>query len=345
MGYKIFTPPRIIGSPKTPGMDMFASHIPYPDVASFDRARGSFTNASDFDKNIVQVGNGPKSILTRGGRPAADRKKADCEVDSGSGALARLELLAQRFATELVILGGIDETAVKNNLAVVESIKAAGARLDNRHDSFFGIVLGGSRIKGYNTDSSDIDIVVVRPDSTSDTGFVYDAIDEELALRDVARHVDKMLGAWAEHPISCNAHDFIYQVDHMGGELIALFSPAQYQNPNLLLGRLAALEIIRKYENYEHWEYLESTYRMTYLGDRVYMVNTLAQRFDLPLTQVGKIFSKSLFRDRYRKFGLGKPKAMYKDLKVWYQNNQQTLAGYRMNQLYTDVLDLMDSGF
>lgn len=258
----------------------------------------------------------------------------------------RLRALAQAYCTQEFIISGVDEAAKANNLLVVDAIRAAGKRLRRSANDVFGIHIGGSRIKGYNTVNSDIDLSIVFPDTTSHSQirFIYDVVCQELATRGVKNKLDLGIELWANDNIKTNPQDFVYTVDYEGQQLIALFGNTLYYNPNLLLARLAALEVINQYTyvNYP-WDAIAYNYATTYLGERSYIVPKLTERYGFPKDEVGKIFTPALFHERYRRFGLKDPKTMLTELRDWRNTNSKQLGRYRMNQVYRHVLDEIKS--
>lgn len=258
---------------------------------------------------------------------------------------AELKDLASRYKTEAFIIDGIDQEARENNRLVVEAIEAVGKKLSSRYNEFFGIHMGGSRIKGYNTKKSDIDLVVVTPKSTSNTRFVYDAVRTELDSRGVDNALDSMMGSWANFAIETDPQEFVYRVDHHADELITLFGYAPYRNANVDLSRLSALEIVRQYTAIDFdWTEVANEFAITYLGERNHLVQKFAERFGVSVTEVEKIFTASLFEQRYRKFGLEHPDKMYSELKRWYTKNRKDLKKYTMYDVYNGVVEHLESG-
>lgn len=262
--------------------------------------------------------------------------------DKEPNPIDRLRALAQAYRTQEFIISGVDEAAQSNNLLVVDAIQATGSRLRTRSNDVFGIHIGGSRIKGYNTVDSDIDLVIVTPDTTPQTGFVYDALRQELASRGVQNKIDSGIELWANHDVKTDPEEFVYTVDHQGQELIALFGNTLHYNPNLLLARLTALEIINQYTVYNYdWGAAADNYATTYLGERPHLVPKLAERYGVPKDDVGRIFTPALFHERYQTFGLKDPKIMLAELRDWRKANSKQLGKYKMNQVYRDVMELI----
>lgn len=260
--------------------------------------------------------------------------------------IVELKNLAERYKSERFIIDGIDPEARENNRLVVEAIEAVGKKLDSRFNEVFGINMGGSRIKGYNTKESDIDLVVVTPDSTNDTGFVYDAIREELASRGITNDIDTMMGMWSQYDIETDPEQFVYRVDHHGNELITLFGYTPYRNANMDLTRLSALEVVQQYTQVDYdWEGVARNFAETYLGEHEHLIEKFAERFGVPVSEVGKIFPRALFKERHRKFGLDNPTAMYTELKKWYTTNKKDLRKCKMLDVYNGVVKHLKEGF
>jgi predicted nucleotidyltransferase len=259
--------------------------------------------------------------------------------------IIELKNLAERYKSERFIIDGIDPEARENNRLVVEAIEAAGKKLAPRFNEVFGINMGGSRIKGYNTKESDIDLVVVTPDTTADSGFVYDAIREELASRGVTNNIDTMMGMWSQYDIETDPEQFVYRVDHHGNELITLFGHTPYRNPNMDLTRLATLEIIQQYTLADYdWEGVADNFAETYLGEHEHLVEKFSERYGVPVAEVAKIFTRALFQQSHKKFGLEAPKPMYAELKRWYSDNKKDLRKHKMNDVYNGVLKHLKEG-
>lgn len=259
--------------------------------------------------------------------------------------IVELKHLAERYTSERFIIDGIDLEARENNRLVIEAIEAAGKKLAPRFNEVFGISMGGSRIKGYNTKESDIDLVVVTPDTTKDSRFVYDAIREELARRGVTNSIDTMMGTWTQYDIETDSEQFIYGVDHHGTELIALFGYTPYRNPNMDLAGLAALEVIKRYTQSDYeWDDIADNFAETYLGGHEHLVKKFSERYGVSIAEVQKIFPKALFQQRYKKFGLEAPKPMYEELIKWYSGNKKNLRKHKMNDVYNGVLKHLREG-
>jgi predicted nucleotidyltransferase len=260
--------------------------------------------------------------------------------------ILELRNLAERYKSERFIIDGIDPEARENNRLVVEAVEAAGRKLAPRFNEVFGINMGGSRIKGYNKKKSDIDLVVATPDTTEDSGFVYDAIREELSSRGVTNNIDTMMGMWSKYDIETDPEQFVYRVDHHGNELITLFGYTPYRNPNMDLTLLAALEIVQQYTqvNYD-WKGVTDNFAETYLGEYEHLVEKFAERYGVPIAEVAKIFPKALFQQRHKKFGLKAPKPMYAELKKWYSENKKDLRKHKMYDVYNGVIKQLKEGF
>lgn len=259
--------------------------------------------------------------------------------------ITELRNLAERYKVERFIIGGTDREARENNRLVVEAIQAAGKKLAPRSDEVFGIMMGGSRILGYNTKESDIDLVPVAPDTTKDIEFIYEAIEEELSSRKITNNIDTMMDLWAQYNIETDPEDFIYRVDHHNNELIALFGYTPYRNPNMDLARLTALEIVKRYTQVDYdWKPIADNFARTYLGEREHLVEKLAERHGAPVAEVGKIFPPALFQQRYKTFGLEAPETMYAELKKWYSNNRKKLRKHKMYDVYNEVVKRLDQG-
>lgn len=255
--------------------------------------------------------------------------------------VGRLTDLAHDYTSRDLILTGVDEAAHANNRLVLDALQSAWERLADKPNDVFAISLDGSRIKGYHTAESDIDIVVVKPDdSTADTS-VHDILNQELRARGLKNLPDKLMEITgkAEYDIPADPENFIYTVDHHPTELITLFGNGLVSNPNFQLARLAALEIIDRYTGIPYpWHRLAERYAYVYLGHPEYLTGRLAEVYGLPLSEVRRIITPGVLRERYGKFGLKDPKTLLREHRAWYGKNRHRLNGYRMYEVYRVVM-------
>lgn len=254
--------------------------------------------------------------------------------------IQKLKNLAQLYRNQAFISTGINEEATKANTRVVESIKEAGASLEGRQNDFFGILLTGSRANGYAKENSDVDIIVVTPDTTpSPAVFVYDKIDETLAINGLPARTEATVGAEASFQIPTNSQEFVYQIDHHPEVVASLFGNTVYANPNLNLARLSALEVVAKYEGRYDWRAVQAAYNLNFLGDRKHITRKLSERYGLHPNEVGGVLTQELFNERYKKFGLKEPIGLLKDLRAWRKLYAANLKGYTMNEVYKGVIN------
>lgn len=257
-----------------------------------------------------------------------------------------LNLLAKDFRERLFITKGIDKESEHNNQLVMEAMQNAGRRLEEHANEIFAIQLGGSRIKGYNTAKSDIDIALVTPTSTKNPTPIYEILIEELEKKGVKNSLDAAISMWATFPIQTDPEEFLYAVDHFPHELISLFGCSVYENPNLALTKLTALEIVHRYpEGTYDWEGSAIRFAETYLGDRHHTVSKIATRLKLPRYEVEQVFTPKLFADRRKKFGIENYQSLYQELRQWYKQNKRQLHPFTMRGVYEEVKEMLDAGF
>ena len=245
-------------------------------------------------------------------------------VDSNDTSPDRFKKLAELYRSGGFIIRGIDNEAEANNLLVVESIKAAGESLKSLYNDVFGICMAGSRIRGYNTAESDIDLFVIMPDSapTETERIACEAVEQELEKRGLRNGIDTNVEMWSDNDITTNAEEFIYQIDHHGQMMSSLFGFTPYCNANLLLSQLSALEVVNRYTKVKYdWKDVAEEYARDYVGEEEFLVERLSEKFGLSPKEVRKTFTKELFDERYKQLGLGEPEAIYDDLCSWYKEN------------------------
>lgn len=258
--------------------------------------------------------------------------------DGEFGKRERLDRLGRAYLERPIILEGVDRDAKESNKVVLEAIKAASVSFGERSDDLFGIHLAGSRVKGYHTASSDVDLVLVAP--PCDVGglqFVAEAIESELEKRDLQIGIDTMVGAITNPTVEIDPREFIYTVDNGPEDVAALFGFTVYENPNLLLARLAALEIVNASPAYE-WDVVTQRFNWGYLGQRKPTVYKLSERFEVPVSKTQSIFTRHLFQQRYKSFGLRRPKGMLQELRRWYRSSSG-LEKYCMHDVYAEVME------
>lgn len=254
--------------------------------------------------------------------------------------IQKVKNLAQLYRNQAFISTGVDEEATKVNTAVIESIKEAGVSLEGRQNDFFGILLTGSRANGYAKRDSDVDIVVVAPDTTpSPAVFVYEKIDETLANNGLLARTEATVGAEANFQIPTNPEEFVYQIDHHPEIVASLFGNTVYANPNLNLARLSALEVVAKYEGRYDWRSVQAAYNLNFLGNGKHITRKLSERYGLDQNEVRGVLTQELFNERYKKFGLKDPVSLLKDLRAWRKLYAANLKGYKMNEVYKGVMN------
>jgi len=191
-----------------------------------------------------------------------------------------LQELAGRLLRERFVIDGVNQEARENNKLVVEAIAAAGESLPELQNRIFAINMAGSRIKGYNTAESDIDL-----------SSLNDRVVSELAKRGISDNVDEGMAMWSEYDIVTDVDGFIEQVDKNGDDCVALFGYIPYKNPNLNLTRMAILEIMMDFQgDLSHWSAVSAVFNDEYIGHSDYITGKLAKRYGMPIEEVEKVF-------------------------------------------------------
>ena len=204
-----------------------------------------------------------------------------------------LQELAGRLLRERFVIDGVNQEARENNKLVVEAIAAAGESLPELQNRIFAINMAGSRIKGYNTAKSDIDLFFVKTDQTTeeDVSSLNDRVVSELAKRGISDNVDEGMAMWSEYDIVTDVDGFIEQVDKNGDDCVALFGYIPYKNPNLNLTRMAILEIMMDFQgDLSHWSAVSAVFNDEYIGHSDYITGKLAKRYGMPIEEVEKVF-------------------------------------------------------
>lgn len=260
--------------------------------------------------------------------------------------IGELGRLAERYKSERFIIDGVNPEARENNRLAVEAMQAAGEKLKSRSNEFFGIILGGSRILGCNRSDSDIDTITIGPDTTVDATFVDEPIKEELAARGIHNQIDSGMEFWTQPVVPTDPDKFIYWVEFRGEQLATLLGYAPYRNPNLDLTVLGALEVIQKYKQVKYdWGKVADEFARLYLGERKRVVGKLAQGFDISKEEVGRIFTKDLFKERRKRCVVEDPERIYRRLKKWHDENRQHLNEFKMFDVYNGVFERLREGF
>lgn len=254
----------------------------------------------------------------------------------------KIMTLAKSYRSKGFIVGGIDSEAQKNNRLVIKALGEVLKESKHNNNDIFAIHMGGSRVKGYNTKDSDIDIILATPDTIHNDHFIHQTIQEELEKKGIKNRLDWMIGQWAGYNIKTDPNNFISTVDQYTEELISLFGYTIYHNPNLFLSKLAFLEVIKKDTYGILWDTISGKYADTYLNEREHITEKIAERLELSTKEVAKLFTKDLFKERYKKFGLSNPLDMHKKLEQWYKNNKKDLGSYVMRDVYEEVKELLD---
>lgn len=263
-----------------------------------------------------------------------------------NGSIETLERLSERYLEEPFVIDGVNPEAQENNKLVVESIEAAGENLAGGENKIFGISLSGSRVKGYNTLDSDIDLVMIVPEDAGDISFAYDEVRKQLDARGVSNRIDTMMDMFAQYDTETDPQKFIRRVDYESGDLVTLFGFCPYKNDNVALAQLSALEVMQQYPSSDQTlSDLNGWFEEYHLGERERIVQKLIDRLGADEKTVRSKLPPSLFEQRNQKFGLHDKKKMYQNLLNWYNNNEQSLQDKVMYKTYQGVKDQIRLGF
>lgn len=250
----------------------------------------------------------------------------------------------QRFARQCLsrkfLLGGIGRGATKQNGELMKALKKAGDVINEEMpNQIYGAVLRGSRIKGYHTTESDVDIDFIRPSHTTDEEYqaAWDILVEVVKRHNMRVSVENYCGMPDEN---IDIESFSHQVDDDLHNL-TIFGNAVWGNPNLLLVQMAALEIVvvGYAGNFQDWEYVRDVYNGEYLGNRDHDVLKIAQRLGVSSGIALEVLNEELYRVRYSAFTLPPPEELYpKVRRQCARMGREGLAAYDMYGVYQEVL-------
>ncbi len=102
----------------------------------------------------------------------------------------KIMTLAKSYRSKGFIVGGIDSEAQKNNRLVIKALGEVLKESKHNNNDIFAIHMGGSRVKGYNTKDSDIDIILATPDTIHNDHFIHQTIQEELEKKGIKNRLD-----------------------------------------------------------------------------------------------------------------------------------------------------------
>lgn len=257
-----------------------------------------------------------------------------------------LESYAESLEQKAIIIGGIDEAAKANNDLVMKSIEQVGRKFSKSYNDFFGIGVGGSRIRGLNKVDSDIDYVVIAPDSSPCTDYIRREIKYVLEQNGLDNVLDARIESFSEFVISTDAKKFIENLDTEFSHLISFVNYFAFTNSNLNIAMLCALEVLvaRPSSIDEMWSYLEEQHQLIVLGERDHVCNSIYEKTGIEESDVRSIITPELMERRYKKFQLSEPVKLYKKYLHWYRSNENELEGFIMNDVYKEVCELISSG-
>lgn len=255
-----------------------------------------------------------------------------------------LQDLSKKYQTKAQILDGINEHARINNQQVISVLKQTGEIFDQDPNNIFGIYLGGSRIQGYHTEASDVDLIIVRTDTHQlQTSHYHDTIRAAMSKTGLTNSPCGGIEISVHTKVPTNAENFISKIDDAPERWSdTFFGFTVYENPNLTLGRLAYLEIIRRNTSL-NWELSQTFYANTYLGEYPLITQKIADRLQEPKEKVRSQLPESLFKARYRKFGLGEISTHYQKTLRWYKRNIKKLNRFIMKDVYEEVKTKLDN--
>jgi len=211
--------------------------------------------------------------------------------------------LKKKLLSQAQILDGINEQAKEQNHKIISMLKYAGDIINKKYpNDAFGLLLKGSRIKGYHTAESDVDLIVVSPEECDNRENIYDILVETKKKKGLERIV--LCGGPQMWDSMINLDEFLYQCDHDPLFLNSMLGYELSSNPNLLMARLIALKVVKEYDGRFSWNFVRERYNDDYLGERGHMNPKVAKRFNIPLQEVNRVLNPSIWEERHSKFTL-----------------------------------------
>lgn len=254
-----------------------------------------------------------------------------------------IESLKGKYLAQEAVLDGIDDRARDQNLRLFEALKRAGERIDQElPNNVYGLFVKGSRIKGYHSLESDLDLIVVSPADVS-RGNIYDILHSSMQESGLSVPFDGGAELW-EHQIEKD--EFLHQVDHEPRFLNCMFGYEVYSNPNLVLARLAALEVVKAWGGRFDWDYVQKAFSDDYLGTPENDIPKIAGRLGIGRTDVSRVLTRDVYRQRFQKFSLPEPEKVRDGLMEAYRKTgDKSLREYAMFEVLQDVRRELDEGF
>jgi hypothetical protein len=254
-----------------------------------------------------------------------------------------LESLKGKYLTQEVVLDGMDDRAREQNLRLFEALKRAGERIDQElPNNVYGLFVKGSRIKGYHSLENDLDLIVVSPADVS-RGNIYDILHSSMQESGLSVPFDGGAELW-EHQIEKD--EFLYQVDNEIGFVNCMFGHQAYANPNLLLARLAALDVIKAWKGRFDWDFVRKNYNDDYLGTPSNDIPKIARRLGVGNTDVKRVLTRDVYRQRFQEFSMPEPEKIRRSLMVEYRTTgRKVLEQYDMFEVLQDVRRELKEGF
>ncbi len=211
--------------------------------------------------------------------------------------------LAEKYRMQDFVLDGLDDAAAQQNRQWMDVLHRAGRVIDETYpNSVYGLFVKGSRIKGYHSRESDIDVIIVSPTHLDgDHGKIWEVLKSFCKSEKVDVNMDGMAGIWDD---TIEIEDLIYQVDQHPRVFNSLFGYQAYGNHNLLLARLAALEVAQAYNGRYEWNVVRKNYNQDYLGAPDNDIPKIAKRMGIDPREVGKILTQGVYSERFKRFTL-----------------------------------------
>jgi hypothetical protein len=251
--------------------------------------------------------------------------------------------LRKRLLSQPHVLDGIDEKAKAQNIKLIDSLRYAGKVINEKHpNDVFGILLKGSRIKGYHHVESDADLILVSPLNAINDKNITDIITEAQKKYGVGEVNFNSCAQMWDTPIELD--DFLYHCDHQDMLFNSMIGYEISSNPNLLIARLTVLTVISQWGGRFDWMSVKDTYNVNYLGEKDYDNQKIAERFNTPINKVNKIMNQSVWEERYEKFTLPR----YEKLLQKYGEEFKKITGkkkYVMSEVHRKVMDDLKAGF
>lgn len=256
----------------------------------------------------------------------------------------RASEVARFLTNDRVALRGVSPEVGAQNRQLVEKMRQTAEEVG---DDVMAVQFIGSRANGTSGLDSDLDAAII----------TLGGFDRE-EVRDPMRDTARVMGVTLDCDLAVRAagiadevpedpEEFMHWVEHgvegRAAPPIALFNDGVYRTDNLLLARLAAVEIIRSYpysnQVEEAWQHVREQHDAEYLGNLDRMRERLTSRLGAEhADEVRRALSQQMMQERHTRFGLPADIVQYHQrLARWETRNQAQLSESRGFQLLQAV--------